>query len=198
MAEISLSYFGAKYYLVSNLSLSTTDTTLSSADELLDILSCDVGAITKDITTKRTLNGNGWEAVTPLGQSISEGSIGLLRKGTGDVYQATGGTSTYARLRDWVNAAISEGGATSEKSLVELIPRGNGAYEGTVYTVVPTSFTPGVRDTENGQEYSVGIKAYGAPVPVVVTVNGTTISIKKYSAPAQTPAAEEPAAEGGN
>lgn len=198
MAEISLSYFGAKYFLVSNLSLSTTDTALNSADELLDIMSCDVGAITHDMTAKRTLNGGGWETVTQLGQSISEGSISLLRKGTGDVYQATGGTSTYARLRDWATAAAADGGATAEKSLVELIPRGSGAYEGTVYTVIPTSFTPGVRDTENGQEYSVGIKAYSAPVPVDVTVTGTTISIKKHTTQTQTPAAEEPAEGGGN
>lgn len=180
MADYSvLSNFGVRYFLLTpTAALATggnalkTDLQLSSGNELTDILSANLGEISKDVKTFKTLNGGGWDSAVPLGQSISEGSMNLIRVGEGNY--SSSGTSTYDRLRKWVSDATSTGGATSAMVIVEVVPRGTEAnsggtgthpiYDATGYLVTPTRFNPGERNTDNGQEFDISFQAYGAPM----------------------------------
>lgn len=178
--EISvLSNFGVRYFLedVSTIITSghiATSAATSAANEIKYVLSCNVGEINKDVKTFKTLNGNGWDSAVPLGQSISEGSMNLIRVGS-DIFNGTD-DDNYGKLKKWVLDATKAGGATAAKALVEIVPRGmtSGStpeeqYEATVYVVVPTKFNPGERNTDDGQEFDISFQPYGAPIPCTVT-----------------------------
>ena len=206
MAEYNvLSNFGVRYFLmdlqegaaaaasaVSGSILVTADNKLITAaqslldtKEITDVLSCNPGTIDKDMKKFRTLNGDGWESAVALGQSISEGSMDLIRTGQGNAYTGlSGATATYNRLRDWVLQSAAQGGAQAGKALVEVVPRGySGAtpvYEATVYRVVPTSFNPGEKNTSDGQEYGISFQTFGGPIaatPTASAVAGTAFTI---------------------
>ena len=180
MADYSvLSNFGVRYFLLttddalaSGGAALKSDLQLSSGVELTDVLSASLGEISKDVKTFKTLNGGGWDSAVPLGQSVSEGSMNLIRVGEGNY--SPGGTSTYDRLRNWVTAATSTGGSTSAMVIVEVVPRGTEAntgttgthpiYDATGYLVTPTKFNPGERNTDNGQEFDISFQAYEAPM----------------------------------
>ena len=145
--------------------------------ELNGITDCSVGEITKDVKTYRTLNGDGWESVASLGQSISEFDISLVREGTGDVYDGTAGSSTFTKLKKWFLDATAHGGSNAPKCLIEVIPRGDNDYEGNCYYVYPSKWNGGKKDTETAQEYSITVKPFGPVVPITVTKStsgGTT------------------------
>ena len=180
MADYSvLSNFGVRYFLLDVADALATsgkalkaDLQLATDNELTDVLSCNVGEISKEVKTFKTLNGDGWDSAVPLGQSVGEGSMSLIRVGEGQ-YSASG-TSAYDKLRKWVTDATAAGGATAAKVLVEVVPRGSEAnsggtgthpiYDSTGYLVVPTRFNPGERNTSDGQEFDVSFQPYGAPM----------------------------------
>lgn len=182
MADYSvLSNFGVRYFLMSTGDALGTDgkslkanLQLTSGDELTDVLSCNVGEISKEVKTFKTLNGDGWDSAVPLGQSVGEGNMSLIRVGEGQ-YNSSG-TTAYDKLRAWVTAATAAGGATAARVLVEVVPRGTEAntgtgasgthpiYDATGYLVTPTRFNPGERNTSDGQEFDVSFQPYGAPM----------------------------------
>ena len=180
MADYSvISNYGVRYFLLTTTdALATgenalkTDLQLLTSDELTDVLSANLGEISKDVKTFKTLNGGGWDSAVPLGQSVSEGSMNLIRVGEGNY--SSSGTTSYDKLRKWVTDATSTGGSTSAKVLVEVVPRGTEAnsggtgthpiYDANAYLVTPTKFNPGERNTDNGQEFDISFQEYGAPM----------------------------------
>lgn len=137
--------------------------------ELEGCISENLGQVTKDIQTYKTLDGNGWDTIVSLGQSQAEATLSFIRTGTGNIYTGQGeGDSTYTTLKNWSDNSTAQGGSNAPMCLVEVLPRGTG-YEGTCYYVVPTSFTPNERNTTDGQLFDVGVQPFGPPVPVVVT-----------------------------
>lgn len=182
MADYSvLSNFGVRYFLLTTTNALATggnalksDLQLLSSNELTDVLSANLGEISKDVKTFKTLNGGGWDSAVPLGQSVGEGSMNLIRVGEGNY--SSSGTTSYDRLRKWVSDATSTGGSTSAMVIVEVVPRGTEAntgsgatgshpiYDATGYLVTPTRFNPGERNTDNGQEFDISFQAYGAPM----------------------------------
>ena len=179
MADYSvLSNFGVRYFLadvadVFSSGVLKSSVLLTAGEEITDVLSCDVGEISKEVKTFKTLNGDGWDSAVPLGQSVSEGNMSLIRTGTGQY--SSSGTTSYDRLRAWMESAAAAGGATAAKALVEVVPRGQdvnsgtGAtgthtiFDATAYIVTPTRFNPGERNTSDGQEYSISFQPYGKP-----------------------------------
>lgn len=162
----ALSNFGVRYFLEDY-----TEGTLptSGTNELNDVLSCTLGEFTKDMKKYKTLNGDGWDVVVPLGQSQADATFEMVRTGEGNAYTGVAGTDAYTQLKHWFLNSVAAGGSTAKKYIVEVIPRGNNTYEGTVYSVLPLKWAPGKKDTEVGQEYSFDVTPFGAPVPVVVT-----------------------------
>lgn len=176
-----LSNLGVRYFLL-NLSDALdstgkalkTNLQLDAGDEIDDVLDTNLGAITKDAKLFKTLNGGGWDLGAPLGQSIGECNMNLVRTGIGNYNPS--GTTGYDKLRKWVMDATAAGGATAAKVVIEVVPRGTEAntgesatgehpiYDTTSYIVVPTAFNPGEKTTDNAQEYSVSFQPYGAPM----------------------------------
>lgn len=163
-----LSNFGVRYLLSDFVNTDTIPQTLNVDNELQGLVSCTLGEINKEVTKKRTLNGNGWEVAAVLGNSQGDGTFEAVRLGTGNAYVGAAGTDTYTKLRHWFMEATKDAGRGSPKVVTEIIPRGD-VYEGTVYYVIPTNWGPGSKDTENGQEYSFTVTPFGPPVPVKVT-----------------------------
>lgn len=190
MADYSvLSNFGVRYFLmdykegtiaedgkivINNNALVGTSTDLIG--EILDVLECNPGAISKDVKTFKTLNCDGWDSAVPLGQSIGEGSMSLIRTGTGNVFGVTASNDTFNKLKSWMMSATASGGVNAAKALVEVVPRGT-AYEATVYRCVPTNFDNGAKTTSDGQEYSISFQAFGKPIPAVATVDSSDNSV---------------------
>lgn len=182
-----LSNFGVRYFLIDVVTIDkTTGTTVSASAEIADVLSCNPGTINKDVKTFKTLNGGGWDSAVSLGQSLSEGSMSLIRTGQGNAFEGgdDDSTATYNKLKAWVYNATKDGGVNAEKLLIEVVPRGkvsgSAVYEGTAYHVVPTSFDPGERNTADGQEYSINFQGYGEPQPLDVSVSGTGYLLKAF------------------
>lgn len=168
-----LSNFGTHYFLKEYVDAKTVAAGANVADELQGIFNCTLGEISKEVAKKRTLNGNGWEVVTSLGQSLGDGNFECVRLGTGNAYVGVAGDDTYTKIRDWFREATANAGVNSPKQIIEVVDRG-GEFEGTVYNVVPSNWGPGAKDTESGQEYSFTVTPFGAPIPVKVThVAGT-------------------------
>lgn len=163
-----LSNFGLRYLLVDYDGVRVIPTEATVEDELQGIYSCTLGEINKEVTKKRTLNGNGWETVAVLGNSQGDGSFDAVRLGVGNAYVGKTGEDTYTRIRDWFMKATSNGGIGSPKTIIEIVDRGT-QLEGTVYNVLPTTWGPGTKDTDTGQEYSFTVTPFGAPIPVKVT-----------------------------
>ena len=65
--------------------------------------------------------------------------------------------------------ATAGAGVASPACIIEVVPRGNGTYEGICYYVIPNQWIPGTKDTETGQEYSFSVTPFGPQVPVKVT-----------------------------
>lgn len=162
-----LSNFGVRYFMEAYTDSSTVPAT--GTNELKDILSCNLGAITKDTKKYKTLGGNGWDSIAPLGQGQDDATFEAIRGGTGDVYAGAAGTSTYTKVRDWVMKSTAQGGSVSPKCVIEVVPRGDNTYEGTLYYVIPAKWGPGKKDTETGQEYTFDVSPFGPQVPVTVT-----------------------------
>lgn len=162
-----LSNYGSYFFLESYTDSSTLPPT--GTFMLTSMIDCSVGEVTKDVKTYRTLDGNGWESVASLGQSISEFDLNFVREGTGDVYDGTAGSTTYTKLKKWVEDASKNGCQNVPKWLVEVIPRGDGSYEGNCYSVYYFKWNGGKRDPETGQEYSITLKPFGPVIPVTVT-----------------------------
>lgn len=174
MAETNrfvLSNYGIRYFLEDVPAGGGVPT--AGTHEVISVLEANIGSFKKDSKAYRTLNGDGWESIAPLGQSQDEATIQCLRYGEGDVYDGTDGTTTFCRVRKWMMDATRAGGSTAQKVLVEVVPRGKVSgevvYEGTAYYVIPTSWNPSARNSENGQEFNFTVKPFGAPVPLTVT-----------------------------
>lgn len=170
-----LSYYGTHYMMKDYTDSDSIPSQVTVDDEIQGVYNCTLGEITKEVTTKRTLNGDGWEAVAVLGNTQNEGTFELIRLGTGDPYLGVAGDSTYTKIKDWFMKSTANGGSASRKTIVELIPRDifdlSKGFEGTIYNVLPVTWEPGTRDTESGQEYSFSVKPFGPPIPVKVTHN---------------------------
>ena len=162
-----LSNFGVRYFLEDYTDSDTVPA--SGTNELKGILSCSLGGVTKDTKKYRTLGGNGWESIAPLGQAQEDATFEAIREGSGDVYAGAAGTSTYTKVRDWYMKSAATGGQIAPKCIIEVVPRGNNTYEGTCYYVIPTKWTPGTKDDQSGQEYSFEVSPFGPQVPVTVT-----------------------------
>lgn len=172
-----LSNFGTRYFLSEYTDSDTVPSSAGPADEITSVLSSNIGVFTKENTKYRTLNGNGWESVAPLGNSSDDATFECLREGTGGVYQGVAGTETYTRLKDWFMKATAGAGKASPMCLIEVLPRGgtgNEQYEGTCYFVIPNQWSPGTKDTETGQEYSFTVTPFGPPIPLTVTYTPAT------------------------
>lgn len=170
----ALSNFGVRLWFEAYVNSDAVPST--GTHELEGCLSENLGGITKDVQTYKPLNGNGWDTIVSLGQSQAEATLSFIRTGTGDVYTGEGeGESAYTTLKKWVDNATQAGGSNAPMCIVETVPRGNGTYEGTCYYVVPTSFTPGERNTTDGQLFDVGVQPFGPPVAVEVTVGADGI-----------------------
>lgn len=172
------SWIGTRYFLKALGSSAKYDGinvpgTVAEADEIKDVLDCDLGEKTKDIKGYRTLNGNGYESKACLGQSLSDANINLIRPGSGDVYDGTVGSSTYTKLRYWSDESDAQGGIGVPKCIVELINRGTG-WEGTCYYCHISKFNGGSKDTDSGMTYSVTVSPFGPPIPLTVTYDSTT------------------------
>lgn len=161
-----LSNFGVRYFLEEYTDTNTIPTT--GTNELKDLLSCTLGGITQENKKYKTLGGNGWDSIATLGKTQEDASFEAIRTGTGDVYTGGEGTTTYNKIRNWI-MGTNEGGVSTPKCIVEVVPRGKNIYEGTCYFVMPSKFTPATRDTETGQEYSFDVTPFGQPIPIKVT-----------------------------
>lgn len=167
-----MSYFGTRYFMFDYTDSDTIPTDSADGQEITSVISCDIGSFTKENTKYRTLNGNGWESIAPLGNSSEDATFECVREGTGGVYGAAAPTSTYAIIKQWFMEATAGAGKGSPKAIVEIIPRGGAgaeAYEGSCYFVVPNQWTPGNKDTETGQEYSFSVSPFGPQIPLVAT-----------------------------
>lgn len=162
-----LSNFGVRYFMENYTDSNTVPA--SGTNELGYLLSCTLGTITKDTKKYKTLGGNGWDSIAVLGQSQDDATFEAIRAGTGDVYAGAAGDSTYTKVKDWFMKSTAQGGQASPKCIIEVLPRGDDTYEGTLYYVIPAKWGPGKRDTEIGQEYSFDVSPFGPPVPLTVT-----------------------------
>lgn len=169
-----LSNFGVRYYLMDFTDTETVPTSATPANEITSVISCNIGAFSKENTKYRTLNSNGWESIATLGNASEDGEFQCVREGSGDVYAGEAGTGTYTRVKDWFMKATAGAGAQSPKCIVEILPRGANQYEATCYYCVPNQWTPGTRDTETGQEYSFTVSPFGPPVPLTATYAAAT------------------------
>lgn len=165
-----LSNFGVEYMLFPYTDSNTVPASGTDKDAIESVLSCDIGAFTKENTKYRTLNSNGWESVATLGNTAEDGSFECVREGTGGAYEGAEGTTSYTKIKDWFMKATEGAGKDSARCIIEVIPRGDDEYEGTCYYVMPNTWTPGTKDTETGQEYSFTVSPFGPQVPLVVTV----------------------------
>lgn len=184
-----LSNFGVRYFLMDFVESSTAvsgkvaingeelASSFQCTNELLDVLSCNPGAITKDIKRFKTLNGGGWDSAVSLGQSVGAGSLSLIRTGMGNVFGATGSNDTFNTLKSWIYGATANGGSNAPKALIEIVPRGGTSYEATIYRCVPTEFNPGSRTTSDGQEYGIGFQTMGAPIKGVATLSSGAFTV---------------------
>lgn len=180
-----LSNFGVRYFLEDYVDSNTIPS--AGTHELEGVISCSLGEINKDVKKYKTLNGNGWDSIAPLGQSQGDGTFELIRMGTGDPYVGTASSSTYTKLKKWFMDSTAEGGSVSPKCIIEVLPRGNNTYEGICYYVIPAKWGPGKKDTETGQEYSFDVSPFGPQKPVVVTYTpaaGETPESWAFSEPA--------------
>lgn len=148
--------------------------------EVKGILSVNIGGVSKDIQTYRTLDGEGYESIVSLGQALAEGSINCLRTGVNSVYTGEEGDSAYQYFRKWMDEATANGGVNAERAIVEVVPRGE-SYEGTVYYCVPVNFQPGEKSTDGGQTFSLSVKPFGKSVPVKVSESDGTFTFEKYT-----------------
>lgn len=164
-----LSNFGTRYFLCDYTDSDSVPATAGPTDEITSVISADIGTFTKENTKYRTLNGNGWESIAPLGNSSEDGTFSCVREGTGGIYSGVGTGSTYAKIKNWFMEATKGAGVASPKCLVEVLPRGNNQFEGTCYYVVPNQWQPGTKDTETGQEYSFTVSLFGPQNIVGVT-----------------------------
>lgn len=167
-----MSYYGTRFFKLPYTDSSTVPATASPENEITSVISCESGGFTKENDKKRTVNGNGWEIVIPLGNSADDITFECLREGTGGVYNGTAGNTTYTNIKNWFMEATQNGGAASPAVIIEVVPRGgtgNQAYEGTCYYVVPANWSPATKDTESGQTYSFTVSPFGPQVPVSVT-----------------------------
>lgn len=167
-----LSNFGVRYFLLPYTDSDSVPATASAEAEITSVLSCSIGQFSKETARYRTLNGNGWESIAPLGNAAEDGTFSCIREGTGDVYNGGAGSGTYTRMKAWFMQATQGAGVASPRCLVEILPRGgegDQAYEGTCYYVVPSEWTPGEKDTETGQEYSFSVSPFGPQAPLKVT-----------------------------
>lgn len=171
-----LSNFGVRYFLLPFTDTATIPGSAAPTDEITGVLSTTIGQFSKENTKYRTLNGNGWESIAPLGNAAEDGSFECIREGTGNPYIGQAGTDTYTKLKNWFMTATANAGQASPMCIIEVLPRGGNAYEGTLFYVIPNEWTPGDRDTETGQEYSFSVSPFGPQVPVKVTHTPTTDS----------------------
>lgn len=176
-----LSNFGVRYFKLPFTDSDTVPGTATTKDEITSVISCEFGAFSKENKKYRTLNGNGWEAVAPLGNSAEDGTFECVREGTGDAYSGKAGTSTYTKIKDWFIKATNGAGVKSPACIVEVLPRGNNTYEGTLWYVVPNNWGPGTKDTESGQEYSFTVTPLGPQVPLTVTYNNSQESGESWT-----------------
>ena len=170
-----LSNFGVRYFMKDYVDSDPANMSgLSSGmDEITSVLSCDLGPFSKDVKKYRTLNGNGWESIAPLGQSSDDATFECVREGTGAPYVGADGVTTYQRIKNWFMNSTKNGGETTAKYIYEVIPRGNGSYEGTCYCVIPNKWTPGTKDTETGQEFQFTVSPFGPQTPCEVSYNSS-------------------------
>lgn len=169
-----LSNFGTRYFLEDYVDSTTIPAT--GSNEVTEVISCNIGKITKDSKKYKTLNGGGWDSVALLGQSLDEATMECVRGGTGDAYVGEEGLTTYTKVRDWITKATANNQLSSAKVLIECIKRGDNVYEGTAYMVFPSKWDQGNKNSEDGQIYSFSVAPFGPPISLTVThVVGTDI-----------------------
>lgn len=185
-----LSNFGVRYFMTDYENSAVVPASVGAADEITSVLSCDLGSFSKEVKKYRTLNGNGWESIAPLGQSSDDATFECVREGVGNPYVGTDGVTTYQKIKNWFMNSTKNGGETTPKVIVEIVPRGGtpDAFEGTAYYVIPNNWKPGTKDTETGQEYSFTVSPFGPQKPLSVSYNAAndTFSISEAAAPAIT------------
>ena len=165
-----LSNFGVRYFISDYTSVGAVPAVGKIENEIQDVLSCDIGAFTKETTKYRTLNSNGWESIASLGNTAEDATFECVRGGDGNVYDGDADSGdTYSKIKHWFLAATKSAGVSSPKCIVEIVPRGDNEYEGTCYYVVPNKWTPGTKDPEKGQEYSFTVSLFGPPTVLKVT-----------------------------
>jgi hypothetical protein len=159
-----------------------SDTVPASGTELQNVISFTPPTITKDVARYKTLDGDGWDTIAPLGQSQGDMVMNFVRAGVDDVFDGTAGTgaSAYESLKAWALGNASVGGAATPKCIIFVKPRGT-SYEGTCIYVIPTSFSDGEANENTGQEFSITVAPFGPPVPVTVTKTGSTFSFAAVS-----------------
>lgn len=170
------SWYGTRYYMFDYNELGTIPETGTPANELTAITSSNIGNFSKENTTYRTLNGNGWESIAVLGNTIDDAEFSAIRVNP-KLYDGTEVGETYNKVKKWFMEATSSGGIASPKFIIEVVVsiKGNEeAVEATLYNVVPSQWNPGQRDTETGQEFSFTVKPFGAPVPLKATYSSET------------------------
>lgn len=176
---MALSNFGYHLFVEPFENSDTIPASLSH--EVSGILSVDLGGITKNVQAYHTLDGNGFETVVSLGQAVDDGVISCLRTGEGDIYlneEIEG--SAFSYFSKWIDESTEQGGANSERWLVEVVPRGTG-YEAKAYAVIPQNFKPGTKSADGGQTFSLTVKPFGRPVPVKVTESEGKFTIEKIT-----------------
>lgn len=128
--------------------------------ELYDITRFAGMAWNVDTKEYRVLSGDGFALKTLLGQNVDAIKGEFVR--TDDGIYTEG--STYKYLLDW--AQIPSSGANKWRKLYVCTPRGqaDNTYEAAEYNVALGTFTPGDKNTDNGQEFSGDFIVSGKPV----------------------------------
>ena len=144
----------------------------NSGTEIENIINYQPGEINKDTKTYRTLTNDGWESIAVLGQAIGDITISCIRPADGQYTgSADTGTTNYEVLRKWFDGSLGASSGSAAKRIIVVIPRESSGrvYEGMQYNVIPKTFSDGDKDPDLGQEFSVTLAAFGAPIPCSVT-----------------------------
>jgi len=145
----------------------------TTVQELPNVLPFTPPELSKDVARYRTLDGDGWESIAPLGQSQSDMTLNFLRADVGNAYTGIVGSDNYSILRNWIDSSTALGGQASAKWIYFVRPRGT-MYEGVAFSCIGSNFADG-ESGENGQEFSVTATPFGPQVPLNVTRNPSTM-----------------------
>lgn len=166
MEYLLASWFGCRYFLF-DYTKDTVPEASTPESELIGLTSASLGSISNLVSTYRTLNSNGYVSVANAGKEHDDATLDFVRTDE----------STYNRIRTWVEETKPNSGNSNARILIEVVPKpmaGDGSYEGTMYTVMGKKLTPGPRNTDDGQTFSVTVTPFGPPVHLTVTYRQET------------------------